>query len=48
MAFLPARRFYLGAAPAPEAIRMAFSMYPPGTLEDAMGRLAAAVNQVRG
>ena len=48
MAFLPAQRFYLDSAEAPNAIRLAFSMYPPETLGEAMGRLAAAVNQVRG
>jgi len=47
MAFLPAQRFYLHGAEAPNAIRLAFSMYPPDTLEEAASRLGAAADQVR-
>lgn len=48
MAFLPARRFFLDGADAPDAIRLAFSMYPPETLDEAMVRLGAAARQLRG
>jgi len=48
MAFLPAHRFYVDGSEAPEAIRLAFSMYPPDTLEEAIVRLGAAVSQLRG
>ncbi|MEP7040158.1 MAG: PLP-dependent aminotransferase family protein [Chloroflexota bacterium] len=47
-AFLPGHRFFVEGSGAPEAIRLAFSMYPPETLEEAMLRLGAAVNQLRG
>jgi len=48
MAFLPARRFFLDGGEAPNALRMAFSMYPPEMLEEAIVRLGAAVSQLRG
>lgn len=46
VAFLPAHRFFLGDQGAPGAIRVAFSMYPPATLEEATARLGAAVSSM--
>jgi 2-aminoadipate transaminase len=47
VAFLPARRFFLDGAEAPNALRMAFSMYPPDTLDEATSRLGDAITQLR-
>lgn len=47
VAFLPARRFFLDGAGAPNALRMAFSMYPPEILEEAASRLGEAIDQIR-
>lgn len=44
MAFLPAHRFFLDDSQAPGALRLAFSMYPPETLEDATARLGDAIS----
>ena len=41
--FLPAHRFFLDNAGAPNALRLAFSMYPPAILADAAARLAQAI-----
>lgn len=46
VAFLPAHRFFLDNAGMPNALRLAFSMYPPATLEDAAARLGDAVRSV--
>ena len=46
VAFLPAHRFFLDNAGAPNTLRLAFSMYPPETLEDAAARLGDAVRSV--
>jgi 2-aminoadipate transaminase len=48
VAFLPAHRFFLDRDAAPNAIRLAFSMYPPETLADATARLGDAIDQLRG
>lgn len=48
VAFLPARRFVLDGGRAPNALRMAFSMYPPDTLDEATSRLGEAIKQLRG
>lgn len=45
-AFLPGHRFFVDGSGAPDAIRLAFSMYPPGMLQEAMVRLGGAVNQL--
>jgi DNA-binding transcriptional MocR family regulator len=41
--FLPATAFFLDGHAAPNALRLAFSMYPPETLADAAARLATAI-----
>jgi 2-aminoadipate transaminase len=46
MAFLPAHRFFLDDSEAPGALRLAFSMYPPDTLEDASARLGDAISTI--
>ena len=46
VAFLPAHRFFLDRDAAPGAIRLAFSMYPPETLEDATARLGDAIRSI--
>lgn len=46
VAFLPAHRFFLDRRAAPGAIRLAFSMYPPDTLEDATVRLGDAIRSI--
>jgi len=43
MAFLPGHRFFLDDRQAPGALRLAFSMYPAETLEDAAAHLGDAV-----
>jgi len=43
--FMPARPFFLEARRAPEAVRLAFSRYPPATLEEAAARLASAIQE---
>jgi 2-aminoadipate transaminase len=43
MAFLPAHRFFLDDSQAPGALRLAFSMVPPETLEEATRRLGDAI-----
>jgi DNA-binding transcriptional MocR family regulator len=43
VAFLPAHRFFLEDHGAPGALRLAFSMYPPDTLEEATTRLGDAI-----
>ena len=48
LAFLPAHRFFLDDAGAPGAIRLAFSMYPPETLEEATRRLGDAIRATLG
>lgn len=48
VAFLPARRFFLDGAGAPNALRMAFSMYPPEILEEATSRLRVAIVSLAG
>ncbi len=47
MAFLPGHRFFLDDGSAPGAIRLAFSMHPAETLEQATVHLGAAVDQLR-
>jgi DNA-binding transcriptional MocR family regulator len=42
-AFLPAHTFFLERRGSPEAIRLAFSMYPPAMLDEAGARLASAI-----
>ncbi|MEX0626585.1 MAG: PLP-dependent aminotransferase family protein [Chloroflexota bacterium] len=46
MAFLPGHRFFLDDGAVPGALRLAFSMHPPETLEEATAHLGAAVNQL--
>jgi DNA-binding transcriptional MocR family regulator len=46
MAFLPAHRFFLDDSQAPGALRLAFSMYPAETLEDATARLGDAISSM--
>jgi DNA-binding transcriptional MocR family regulator len=46
MAFLPGHRFFLDDRSAPGALRLAFSMYPPQTLEEATAHLGEAINQL--
>jgi DNA-binding transcriptional MocR family regulator len=46
MAFLPAHRFFLDDSQAPGALRLAFSMYPAETLEDASARLGGAISSM--
>jgi len=46
VAFLPAHRFFLDDRGAPGAIRLAFSMYPPATLDEATGRLGDAIRSM--
>jgi len=43
--FMPAHRFYLEVRRAPEAIRLAFSRYPREILEEAVARLASAMQE---
>ena len=45
-AFLPADKFFLDHRRSPEALRLAFSMYPPATLEEAGVRLACAMRSL--
>jgi 2-aminoadipate transaminase len=47
MAFLPGHRFFLDDRAAPGAIRLAFSMHPPDTLEEATANLGEAISQLR-
>jgi 2-aminoadipate transaminase len=47
MAFLPGHRFFLHDRGAPGSLRLAFSMHPPETLEEATADLGAAVDQLR-
>ena len=47
MAFLPGHRFFLDDGAAPGALRLAFSMHPAETLEEATAHLGAAVDQLR-
>jgi 2-aminoadipate transaminase len=47
MAFLPGHRFFLDDRAAPGALRLAFSMHPPDTLEEATAHLGEAVDQLR-
>lgn len=47
MAFLPGHRFFLDGRAAPGALRLAFSMHPPETLEEATAHLGAAIDQLR-
>jgi len=47
MAFLPGHRFFLDDRAAPGALRLAFSMHPPETLEEAAAHLGAAIDQLR-
>lgn len=47
IAFLSAHQFFLDRRRAPEAIRLAFSMYPPATLDEAGARLASAIASLR-
>ncbi|TMB54099.1 MAG: PLP-dependent aminotransferase family protein, partial [Chloroflexi bacterium] len=42
-AFLPAQTFFLDRDGAPEALRLAFSLHPPATLEEAAARLATSI-----
>ena len=46
MAFLPGHRFFLDDGAAPGALRLAFSMHPAETLEEATAHLGAAVDQL--
>jgi DNA-binding transcriptional MocR family regulator len=46
MAFAPARAFYVDPETAPEAVRLAFSMYPPDQLAEGARRFAAAVRDL--
>jgi 2-aminoadipate transaminase len=43
VAFLPARAFFLDGLAPPNALRLAFSMYPPELLADGAARLANAI-----
>jgi DNA-binding transcriptional MocR family regulator len=43
VAFLPGHRFFLDDTGAPGALRLAFSMHPPKTLETATARLGDAI-----
>lgn len=43
MEFIPARAFFVDRGSASNALRLAFSMYPPGDLEEAGRRLGAAI-----
>jgi len=47
VAFLPAHRFFIDSHAAPGAIRLAFSMYPPDTLQEATSRLGEAIRELR-
>jgi 2-aminoadipate transaminase len=47
MAFLPGHRFFLDDRAAPGALRLAFSMHPPDTLEEATANLGEAISQLR-
>ncbi len=44
--FLPAGAFFLDRRGSPEALRLAFSMYPPATLEEGGVRLGSAVRSL--
>jgi DNA-binding transcriptional MocR family regulator len=46
VAFLPGHRFFLDETGAPGALRLAFSMHPPETLEAATARLGEAIRGV--
>jgi 2-aminoadipate transaminase len=46
VAFLPGHRFFLDDGAAPNALRLAFSMYPADTLEEATARLGAAIERL--
>jgi DNA-binding transcriptional MocR family regulator len=46
VAFLPGHRFFLDETGAPGALRLAFSMHPPETLEAAAARLGEAIRGV--
>jgi DNA-binding transcriptional MocR family regulator len=46
VAFLPGHRFFLDDTGAPGALRLAFSMHPPETLETATARLGDAIRGV--
>ena len=43
--FLPAHVFFLDQNEAPDALRLAFSMHPPGVLAEAGARLASAITR---
>lgn len=47
MAFLPGHRFFLDDGAAPGALRLAFSMHPADTLEEAAAHMGAAIDQLR-
>lgn len=47
VAFLPGRRFFLDDRAAPTALRLAFSMYPAQTLDEATAHLGEAIDQLR-
>ena len=48
VAFLPGHRFFLDGGAAPSVLRLAFSMYPGDALEEATGRLGAAIDRLKG
>jgi len=45
MEFLPAQVFFPDPSEAPDALRLAFSMYPPDVLAEAGARLASAITR---
>ena len=47
MAFLPGHRFFLDDREAPGALRLAFSMHPAETLQEATAHLGEAIHQLR-
>jgi DNA-binding transcriptional MocR family regulator len=47
MAFLPGHRFFLDDRAAPGSLRLAFSMHPAETLEEATAHLGEAIDQLR-
>ena len=46
MAFLPGNRFFLDEGAAPGALRLAFSMYPAATLDEATAALGDAIRSM--
>ena len=48
VAFLPAQTFFLDSQASPDALRVAFSMYPLETLAEGIARLATTIRSALG